>query len=98
MSIGCQPTIVSTWRSRRAVRTACSSIRRHSLMHHNRVLSLGVEFPVLTASVPQHHAIVDAIRRRDVAGTKEAMAAHLEAARRLVMDFLVRGRIRGVAL
>lgn len=41
---------------------------RHSLMHHNRVLSLGVEFPMLTASVPQHHAIVDAIRRRDVPG------------------------------
>ncbi len=42
--------------------------------------------------------IVDAIRRRDIAGTKDAMSAHLEAARRLVMDFLIRSHIRGVAL
>jgi DNA-binding GntR family transcriptional regulator len=71
---------------------------RHSLLQHNRVLSLGVERPILSGSVPQHHAIVDAIRAHDVAGSREAMRMHLEDAHLLVMDFLTRGRLRGVGL
>ena len=71
---------------------------RHCLMQHNRVLSLGLDFPVLPSSVDEHHTIVDAISRHDAAGARQAMEHHLDAAHRLVMDFLMRGRIRGIAL
>lgn len=71
---------------------------RHCLMQHNRVLSLGVERPILTGSVPQHHAIVDAIRSRDGEKARLAMQEHLDDAHQLVMDFLMRGRIRGVGV
>lgn len=71
---------------------------RHCLMQHNRVLSLGLDFPVHPSSVAEHHAIVDAITRRDTAGARQAMEQHLDASHRLVMDFLMRGRIRGIAL
>jgi DNA-binding GntR family transcriptional regulator len=71
---------------------------RHSLAQHNRVLSLGVERPILSGSVPQHHAIVEAIRSRDAAASSEAMRKHLDDAHQLVMDFLMRGRLRGVGL
>lgn len=71
---------------------------RHSLLQHNRVLSLGVERPILSGSVPQHHAIVEAIRARDVEASREAMRKHLEDSHQLVTDFLMRGRLRGVGL
>src|SRR5262249_23804036 len=68
---------------------------RHSLLQHNRVLSLGVERPILSGSVTQHHAIVEGIRARDAAAASEAMRMHLEESHQLVMDFLMRGRLRG---
>jgi DNA-binding GntR family transcriptional regulator len=71
---------------------------RHSLLQHNRVLSLGLERPILGGSVPQHHAIVEAIRAHDVAASRDAMQRHLDDAHQLVMDFLMRGRIRDVAV
>ena len=71
---------------------------RHCLMQHNRVLSLGLDFPVHPTSVVEHHQIVDAISRRDAPGARQAMDHHLDGAHRLVMDFLMRGRIRGIAL
>lgn len=71
---------------------------RHCLLSHHRVLSLGLDRPILSTSVPQHHAIVDAIRDRDAAAARQAIAEHLDASHQLVMDFLVRGRIRGVAV
>ena len=71
---------------------------RHCLMQHNRVLSLGLEFPVLPTSVSEHHQLVDAIARHDASAAREAMEQHLDGAHRLVMDFLTRGRIRGVDL
>jgi DNA-binding GntR family transcriptional regulator len=71
---------------------------RHCLMQHNRVLSLGLDFPVHPTSVAEHHQIVDAISRRDAPAARQAMDHHLDGAHRLVMDFLMRGRIRGIAL
>jgi DNA-binding GntR family transcriptional regulator len=71
---------------------------RHCLTQHNRVLSLGLDFPVHPTSVAEHHEIVDAIARHDAGGARQAMEYHLDGAHRLVMDFLMRGRIRGIAL
>lgn len=71
---------------------------RHCLMQHNRVLSLGLDFPVHPTSVDEHQQIVDAITRHDAGAAKQAMEHHLDGAHRLVMDFLMRGRIRGIAL
>jgi DNA-binding GntR family transcriptional regulator len=71
---------------------------RHCLTQHNRVLSLGLEFPVHPTSVAEHHAIVDAIAGHDPAGARQAIEHHLDGAHRLVIDFLMRGRIRGIAL
>ena len=69
---------------------------RHGLTQHNRVLSLGLDYPVLESSVREHHAIVDAIEARDPCAARAMMERHLDNAHRLVMDCLVRGRIRGV--
>jgi len=71
---------------------------RHCLTQHNRVLSLGLDFPVHPSSVAEHHEVVDAIERRDPPGARQAMEHHLDGAHRLVLDFLMRGRIRGIAL
>jgi len=71
---------------------------RHCLTQHNRVLSLGLDFPVHPSSVDEHHAVVNAIERQDAAGARAAMEHHLDGAHRLVIDFLVRGRIRGIGL
>lgn len=71
---------------------------RHCLIQHNRVLSLGLDFPVHPSSVGEHHDVVNAIERRDAAGARAAMEHHLDGAHRLVIDFLMRGRIRGIGL
>lgn len=71
---------------------------RHCLTQHNRVLSLGVDFPVHPSSVDEHHEVVNAIERHDAPGAKAAMEHHLDGAHRLVIDFLMRGRIRGIGL
>ena len=71
---------------------------RHCLTQHNRVLSLGLDFPVHPASVDEHHDVVNAIERHDAAGARVAMERHLDGAHRLVIDFLMRGRIRGIGL
>ena len=71
---------------------------RHCLTQHNRVLSLGLDFPVHPSSVGEHHEVVNAIERRDPRAAKAAMEHHLDGAHRLVIDFLMRGRIRGIGL
>jgi DNA-binding GntR family transcriptional regulator len=71
---------------------------RHCLTQHNRVLSLGLDFPVHPSSVSEHHDVVDAIQRHDAPGARQAMEHHLDGAHRLVLDFLMRGRMRGIAL
>jgi DNA-binding GntR family transcriptional regulator len=68
----------------------------HCLAQHDRVLSLGVDFALLTGSVDHHHAIVTAIKQRRPAEARRLMEEHLDASHRLVRDFLLRGRIRGV--
>ena len=71
---------------------------RHCLTQHNRVLSLGLEFPVHPFSVDEHHEVVNAIERHDPVAARAAMEHHLDGAHRLVIDFLMRGRIRGIGL
>lgn len=71
---------------------------RHCLTQHNRVLSLGLDFPVHPSSVAEHHDVVNAIEGHDTVAARAAMEHHLDGAHRLVMDFLMRGRIRGIAL
>ena len=71
---------------------------RRCVLQHDRVLSLSDRFPVLRSSVPQHHAIVDAIERRDADGARQAMREHLDASNALVMDWLIEGRIRGISI
>ena len=71
---------------------------RHCLTQHNRVLSLGLDFPVHPSSVSEHHEVVSAIERHDPPAARTAMEHHLDGAHRLVIDFLMRGRIRGIAL
>ena len=71
---------------------------RHCLTQHNRVLSLGLDFPVHPSSVAEHHDVVDAIERHDSPGARAAMEHHLDGAHRLVIDFLMRGRIRGIGV
>ena len=71
---------------------------RHCLTQHNRVLSLGLDFPLHPSSVGEHHDVVDAIERRDSTAARAAMEHHLDGAHRLVIDFLMRGRIRGIGV
>jgi DNA-binding GntR family transcriptional regulator len=69
---------------------------RRCLTQHDRVLSLGREYAVLPASVPQHHDIVNAIEAGDPAAARAAMASHLHDSFMLVRDQVASGRIRGV--
>lgn len=71
---------------------------RHCLTQHNRVLSLGLDFTMHAPSVVEHHEVVDAIERRDPRAARAAMEHHLDGAHRLVIDSLMRGRIRGIGL
>jgi DNA-binding GntR family transcriptional regulator len=71
---------------------------RHCLTQHNRVLSLGLTFPTLATSVPQHHAIVDAIERHDPPAARTAMEDHLDDSFRLVTELVMGGGLRGVVV
>lgn len=71
---------------------------RHCLLQHNRVLSLGLERPILGKTEDHHRSLVEAIGARDVAGARAIMEQHLDASHQLIMDFLMRGRIRSVAI
>lgn len=53
---------------------------------------------MLTGSVAQHHAIVDAIERHDPRQARRAMERHLDDSDQLVTNLLLRGRIRGVGI
>jgi len=48
--------------------------------------------------VAEHLAIIEAIRKRDSRRARVAMERHLDRASRLMMDAVVAGSIRGVAL
>jgi DNA-binding FadR family transcriptional regulator len=72
---------------------------RQCLMQTDRVLSLGADFkPFEEGSVEEHDAIVAAIEKRDAASARAAMERHVDRAGRLMMDNVLRGGIRGIAL
>lgn len=72
---------------------------RQCLMQTDRVLSLGADFkPFEEGSAEEHGAIVAAAQKRDAARAREAMERHVDRAGRLMMDSVLRGSIRGVAL
>lgn len=72
---------------------------RQCLMQTDRVISLGADFkPFEEGSAEEHEAIVSAIERRDAVRARSAMEQHLDRASRLMMDNVLRGSIRGVAL
>jgi len=72
---------------------------RQCLMQTDRVLSLGADFrPFEQGSAAEHLAITEAIRERNGRRARGAMERHLDRASRLMMDAVVAGSIRGVAL
>lgn len=72
---------------------------QYCLMQLDRVLSLGADFkPFEEGSTAEHHAIIDAIERRDAAAARLACEKHLDRAGQLIMDNVMRGSIRGVLL
>jgi DNA-binding GntR family transcriptional regulator len=72
---------------------------RQCLMQTDRVLSLGADFkPFEEGSAEEHDLIVNAIASRDGASARAAMERHLDRASRLMMDNVLRGSIRGLAL
>lgn len=68
------------------------------LTQHNRVLLLSTltHYPTLSASVPQHHDIVDAIEAHDAPLARRMMRTHLEDAHALVTHLVQSGAIRGL--
>lgn len=69
------------------------------VMELGRVLSLGVDLPLLDAhAASQHEAIVQAIRRRDPASARAASEQHADATREALLAALVAGRVRGVVV
>ena len=74
-------------------------LTRQCLMQTDRVLSLGADFkPFEEGSAAEHAAIVAAVERQDAAEARAAMERHLDRAGRLMMDNVLRGSIRGIAL
>lgn len=72
---------------------------QYCLMQLDRVLSLGADFkPFREGSTEEHGAVVDAIERRDSRKARNVMERHLDRTGRLIMDNVMRGTIRGVAL
>jgi DNA-binding GntR family transcriptional regulator len=72
---------------------------RQCLMQTDRVLSLGADFkPFEEGSAEEHDAIVAAVGKREAGRAREAMERHLDRAGRLMMDNVLRGSIRGIAL
>jgi len=72
---------------------------RQCLMQTDRVLSLGADFkPFEEGSAEEHDRIVRAIAKRDGPAARAAMERHLDRASRLMMDNVLRGSIRGLAL
>jgi DNA-binding GntR family transcriptional regulator len=70
---------------------------RDCLRQMDRFMSLGVDIePFQGQAGREHHAIVDAIRRRDPAAARETMEAHLDRSSRLMQDALLHGDLEGV--
>ena len=69
------------------------------LLKTDRVISLGADFkPFEEGSAEEHGQIVDAVTRRDGPAARAAIERHLDRAARLMMENVLRGSIRGLAL
>lgn len=72
---------------------------QYCLMQLDRVLSLGADFkPFEEGSSTEHHSVVEAIVRRDSPGARQLIEDHLDRSGRLIMENVMGGSIRGVAL
>jgi DNA-binding GntR family transcriptional regulator len=70
---------------------------RDCLRQMDRFMSLVFDIdPFQEESSREHHAIVDAIRRRDPATARNVMEAHLDRSSRLVQEALLLGQLEGV--
>lgn len=70
---------------------------RDCLRQMDRFMSLGVDIdPFQEDASREHHAIVDAIRRRDAGAARQAMESHLDRSSRLMQEALLHGNLEGV--
>jgi DNA-binding GntR family transcriptional regulator len=70
---------------------------RDCLRQMDRFMSLVFDLdPFQEESSREHHAIVDAVRRRDPAAARAAMEAHLDRSSRLMQEALLHGDLAGV--
>jgi DNA-binding GntR family transcriptional regulator len=69
------------------------------LLKTDRVLSLGADYkPFEEGSAEEHGQIIEAISRRDGGSARAVMERHLDHTSRLMMENVLRGSIRGLAL
>lgn len=72
---------------------------RHCIDQITRFVALGVNLNSFQeAAVNEHHAIVDAIERKDAAAARSAVERHLDAASRFLLQTLIGGRIGDVSV
>ena len=70
----------------------------HCMATMDRVLALGVNaLPLLRGTNDEHQAIVDAIRRRDADGARQAMEEHLDRCAQLLRDALYQGALNDLS-
>jgi DNA-binding GntR family transcriptional regulator len=71
----------------------------HCLLQTNRFLSLGLDLGRFQdAASREHQRIAQAIEQRNAVGARQRVERHLDRSSRLVMEALMRGEIRGVAI
>ena len=87
---------------------AVAACARNTLAHEmigrclaqvDRYMSLGVSFgPFVKHASEAHLEILDAIARRDAAGARARMEAHLDTGSQLMKEALLRGHLSGVGI
>ncbi|HEX4567890.1 MAG TPA: GntR family transcriptional regulator, partial [Vicinamibacterales bacterium] len=76
-----------------------SELIERCLAQVDRFMSLGVNFGQFTENATEAHIeIAAAIGRRDSAGARARMEAHLDCGSRLMKDALLRGQLSGVGI
>ncbi len=72
---------------------------RHCLDQVTRLIALGIDFEALQEPASgEHHAVIDAIERRDPSGARGAMERHLDGSSERMLEAVVRGGIRAVTV
>jgi DNA-binding GntR family transcriptional regulator len=72
---------------------------RHCLDQVTRLIALGLDFGRLQDSASQgHHAVVDAIERRDPEGARRAMELHLDRSSQRMTEALMNGEVGAVTV